>query len=69
MYSHRLIGQFDGDYSFILLDVFIGSKCFPDTLQIAVILVANSDITRTDTRWTYDDVESVGCLLYTSRCV
>ena len=60
MYSHRLIGQFDGDYSFILLDVFIGSKCFPDSLQLAVILVANTDITRTDTRWTYDDVESVG---------
>lgn len=32
---------------------------FSDSLQIAVVLVADTDITRTDTRWTDDDVKSM----------
>ena len=59
MNPHRLIGKFDGDDARILLDILIGSESFPDRLQIAIIFVANTDITRTDTRWTYDDVESM----------
>ena len=57
MYSHRLIGKFDGNYSFILLDVLIGSKSFPDTLQIAVVLIAHANVLRTDSRWTNDDIK------------
>ena len=38
----------------------IGSKGLPYRLQVAVVLVAYANIARTYTRWTHDDVESVG---------
>ena len=57
MNPHRLVGKFDGDNTRILPDILIGSKSFPDTLQIAVVLIAHANVLRTDSRWTNDDIK------------
>ena len=59
VYSHRLVGKFDGDDARVLLDIFIGSENAPYRLQIAVVLVAYADVLRAYARWTYDDIESM----------
>ena len=58
VYSHRLVGKFDGDEARVLLDIFISSENAPNRLQIAIVLITYADVLRAYARWTYDDIES-----------